>query len=114
MIRTLLAAVLLSAVVACGQQVSLQGHALRVFPVDQQDTSWITQDDIHEIEKTVESSGQAVLRLHLKPEAAQRLLTLTSANIGATVRFTWDGKVVSDMRVAAPFGRVVNLPAPPA
>lgn len=98
--------------VACSQPMSMQGHNLRVFAVDNPGTSWITQDDIESVQKSA-TNGQAVLRLQLKPDAAQRVLGITGANIGKMVRFTWDGKTVSEMAVNGAFGRVVELPAPP-
>jgi hypothetical protein len=96
----------------CSPQMSMQGHDLRVFAIDNPGTSWITQDDIESVRKTA-TNGQAVLRLQLKPDAAQRVLEITGANIGKMVRFTWDGKTVSEMAVNSAFGRVVELPAPP-
>lgn len=92
----------------------MQGHALRVFAIDNEGINWITQDDVESAQKSTESNGQAVLRLHLKSEAAQRVMAVTTANIGKIVRFTWDGKTVSEMKVQGAFGHVVELPAPPA
>lgn len=104
----------LSAAGASAESGSLQGHQLRLSAVGQPDVSWITQEDVKTAERTTSASGgQPVLRLTLKPEATQRMLALTSANIGKKVRFTWDGTMVSELTVASGFGSPFELPAPP-
>ena len=93
---------------------TVQGHQLRLSAVDQPDVSWITQEDIRTAERVTSApNGQPVLRLNLKPDAAQRMKALTSSNIGKKVRFTWDGAVVSELTVASGFGSPFELPAPP-
>jgi len=111
--RKVLAVLLFGPLTALGSPAALQGHDLRVSTTDTQDVSWITQDEVADAERTVDPSGQAVLRLQLKPEAAQRLRALTGANIGKRLRFTWDGHVVSEMTIRGTFGEKVDLPAPP-
>ena len=104
----------LAAVGASAESGNLQGHQLRLSAVDQPDVSWITQEDVKTAERTTSASqGQPVLRVTLKPEAAQRMQALTSANIGKKVRFTWDGTVVSELTVRTGFGSPFELPAPP-
>ena len=112
-IKKALAILFLSLMAACAPGVSLQGHHLRLFAIDQPDVSWITQDDVRSAERTNAAGGQPTLRLYLRPDAAQRMLALTSANIGKTVRFTWDGNVVSELKVMSAFGSTFELPAPP-
>jgi preprotein translocase subunit SecD len=104
---------LLALAASCTSEGTLQGHQLRLFAVEQPDVNWITQEDVASAQRTNASIGQPTLRLHLKPEAESRMMALTSANIGKTVRFTWDGRVVSDMKVVSSFGRTFELPAPP-
>jgi hypothetical protein len=111
-LKNVLAILVLSLLASCTSEVPMQGHALRVFAVDNEGVKWITQDDVQRAEKSGVRDGQAYIRLHLKPDAAQRLMALTSANIGKLTRFTW-GKTVSQMSVQAAFGQVVELPAPP-
>ncbi|HEX6834309.1 MAG TPA: hypothetical protein VF132_12310 [Rudaea sp.] len=104
----------LALLAACGSsQVSIQGHDLRLFAVDDPAVNWITQEDVDRVQRTSDDSGHALLRLTLKPEAATRMQTFTSANVGKLVRFTWDGKTIADMAVREPFGRTFELPAPP-
>jgi preprotein translocase subunit SecD len=114
--KNVLACMLLSvaAVGASAETGNLQGHQLRLSAVDQPDVNWITQEDVKTAERTTSASrGQPVLRLTLTPEATQRMLALTSANIGKKVRFTWDGSVVSELTVASGFGSPFELPVPP-
>ena len=114
--KNVLACLLLSlaAVGASAESGTLQGHQFRLSAVDQPEVSWITQEDVKTAErKNSASNGQPVLRLTLKPEAAQRMQTLTSANIGKKVRVTWDGPVISEMTVVSGFGSPFELPAPP-
>jgi preprotein translocase subunit SecD len=92
----------------------LQGHTLRLFAVEKQEPNWIVQDDVASAERTVDGTGQAVLRIHLKSEAAQRMKSLTAANVGRKVRFVWDGKTVSEMVVQGSFGEQFDLPVPPS
>jgi preprotein translocase subunit SecD len=113
-LRGLLLVSMLGVVSACsGDNQLLQGHALRVFAVEKQDINWITQDDVASSSKGVDASGHATLRLRLNAEGAARLRTLTAANVGKIVRFTWDGATVSDMSVQGAFGDRLELPAPP-
>jgi hypothetical protein len=112
-IRKALGVLLVSLATACSQQPPLQGHQLRLFAADRPDASWITQDDVKSAQRSEGAGGQPVLRLHLRPDAASRMLALTNANVGKTVRFAWDGNVVSEMKVASAFGATFELPAPP-
>jgi preprotein translocase subunit SecD len=109
-LSTLLAIFVLS--LAAASDVSMQGHTLRLFPVDHPEINWITQDDVESAQKVTESDGQQALWLHFKPDASKRLLSVTSANIGKNVRFIWDGKTVSEMTIHGAFGRALELPAP--
>lgn len=109
----LLAVLLLGPLTAWGSTELLQGHVLRWFAIENPDVNWVGQDDIADVERVVPPSGHAVLRLHLKPEAAERVSALTAANNGKHVRFTWDGKTVSDMTIQGTFGERFDLPAPP-
>src|SRR4029078_2045820 len=113
MIKTALAILCVWAAAACSQDVPLNGHQMRLFAIDQPGVIWVTENDVKSAERTNTGSGEPTLRLHLKPEAAQRMLGLTGANIGKKVRFTWDGNVVSEMKVASAFGPTFELPAPP-
>ena len=113
MIKKALAILFVSLAAACSQEAPLQGHQLRLFAADQPDLSWITQSDVKSAERTNAGSAQPTLRLNLKPDAAERMLALTSANIGKTVRFSWDGKVISELKIASAFGPTFELPAPP-
>lgn len=98
---------------ACSQDQAPQGHHLRLVAADEPGVSWVTEKDVKSAEWKDTAVGQPVLRLHLKPDAAERMLRLSGSNIGKTVRFTWDGKVISEMRVASAFGSTFELPAPP-
>jgi preprotein translocase subunit SecD len=114
--KNALACLLLSlvAVGASAESVNLQSHQLRLSAVDQPDVSWITQADVKTAERTTDArDGHPVLHVTLKPEATQRMLALTSANIGKKVRFTWDGTVVGELWIASGFGSPFELPAPP-
>ena len=111
--RILLAIAFLSASSVYASDVSLQGHTLRVF-VENQQPDWVMQDDVASAERIIDGSGQTVLRIHLKPEAAQRMKSLTGANVGKKVRFTWDGNFVSDLVIQSAFGERFDLPAPPS
>ena len=113
MIKTVLAILFVSMATACAQEMPLRGHQMRLFAVDQPSVSWVTEHDVKNAERVSTGSGQPTLRLHLKPDAAQRVLDLTGANIGKTVRFTWDGNVISELNVASAFGATFELPAPP-
>lgn len=113
-IRKALAVLLVSLAAACATEAPLQGHQLRLAAADQPDVAWITQDDVKSAERTQGAGGQPTLRVYLKPDAAQRMLALTGANVGKMVRFTWDGKVISELKVASAFGATFELPAPPA
>ena len=112
LLNTFLATLVLS-LAAGASDAPLQGHALRVFAIDNPGNNWITQDDVDSAERIAGSNGHATLRLHLKEDAAKRLLSVTGANVGKTVRFTWDGKTVSELKVQGAFGHVLELPAPP-
>jgi preprotein translocase subunit SecD len=114
--RNALACLLLSfaAATASAEGNALQGHQLRLSPVDKPDATWITQDDVATAERVDSvSNGHPVLRVHLKPDSAQRMKGYTSANIGKKVRFTWDGTVIHDLTIASGFGTPFELPAPP-
>jgi preprotein translocase subunit SecD len=102
-----------SLLMACSHEAPLQGHQLSVSAVEQPHVSWITEKDVERAEAGKAARGEPTLRLHLRPDAAQRMLTLTGANIGKKVRFTWDGAVVSELEVASAFGPSFELPAPP-
>ena len=110
-----MAALFVSLVAACSQQeLPLEGHQLRLFAVDQPDITWVSQDDVKSAVRLKDGpSGRPILQVQLKPEAAQRMSTLTSANMGKKVRFTWDGTTVADLDVASAFGANFQLPAPP-
>ena len=114
--RNALAGLLLSlaAASASAEGNVMQGHQLRLSPVDQPDVAWVTQDDVKSAERiTSSSNGQPSLRLNLKPDAAQRMKAFTSANVGKKVRFTWDGVIVRDLTIASGFATPFELPAPP-
>jgi preprotein translocase subunit SecD len=108
-----LAVLLIGPLTAWGSTELLQGHALRCFAIEKPDINWVTQDDVADVERVMNPSGHAVLRLHLKPEAAERVRALTAANVGKLVRFTWDGQTVSDLKIQGTFGERFDLPAPP-
>ena len=112
-IKMTLGILFVSLAAACSQDPPLQGHQLRLFATGQPAVSWVTENDVNTAERINGASGQPTLRLHLKPDAARRVVALTEANIGKTVRFTWDGQVVSELKVASPFGASFELPAPP-
>jgi hypothetical protein len=48
---------------AATSEVPMQGHALRVFAVDNEDVNWITQDDVQSAEKSAVRNGQAYMLL---------------------------------------------------
>jgi preprotein translocase subunit SecD len=113
MIKVALAILFVSMATAYAQDEPVHGHQLRLFAVDQPSLNWITENDVHSAERINTGGGQPTLRLHLKPDAAQRMLALTGANIGKTVRVAWDGNVISELKVASAFGATFELPAPP-
>jgi preprotein translocase subunit SecD len=114
--RNALAGLLLSllATGASAETVAMQGHKLQISAVDQPNVAWITQDDVKTVERTTNvQHGRPALYVTLKPDAAQRMLALTSANIGKQIRFTWDGTVVADgLVIKTGFGSPFELPAP--
>src|SRR5690349_11554723 len=113
-IRKAVAVLFVSLVAACSQQEVPIGHQLRLFAVDQPDVIWVSQNDVRSaIRFTDASSGHPMLQVQLRPDAAQRMLTLTNANVGKKVRFTWDGTAVADLSVVSTFGGNFQLPAPP-
>lgn len=112
-IKVVLVTLFVLVATACSQDPPLRGHQLRLFAVDQPGVSWVTENDVKSAERNNTGGGQPTLRVHLKPDAAERMLRLTGANIGKTVRFTWDGNVVSELKVASAFGATFELPAPP-
>lgn len=111
--RIVLALCVLAASPAFAAGDPLRGHTLHLFAVDDPSPDWIVQDDVASAEKVVDANGHDVLRIHLKPDAAQRMQALTAAHIGKPVRLTWDGHAVSDMVVRGAFGERFDVPAPP-
>jgi preprotein translocase subunit SecD len=113
LMRKVLAVLFLGSLTAWGSTDLLQGHVLRWFAIENPSIHWVTQEDVTDVERVVTPSGHAVLRLHLKPDAAERVRALTAANVGKLVRFTWDGQTVSDLKIQGTFGERFDLPAPP-
>jgi len=114
--RNALASLLLSvaAATASAQGDALAGHKLSLSPVGQPDSALITQEDVAKLERVTSSSnGQPALRVHLKPDSAQRMKAYTSVNIGKKLRYTWDGTVIGDMTIASGFSTPFELLAPP-
>jgi preprotein translocase subunit SecD len=92
----------------------MKGHQLRLFAVDQPAVAWITQDDVKSAVIATSNGDKTVMQVSLKPDAEQRMLALTAANVGKTIRYTWDEKVVTDMKVMTSFGGTFQLPMPPS
>lgn len=113
LIKVVLVTLFVLVATACSPDLPLRGHQMRLFAVDQPSVSWVTEYDVTSAERNNTGGGQPTLRLQFRPDAAERLLGLTGANIGKTVRFTWDGKVISELKVASAFGATFELPAPP-
>jgi len=113
MMKMALAILCVSVATAWAQDQPLRDHQLRLFAVEQPSVSWVTENNVKSVERINAGGGQPIIRLHLKHDAAQRMVGLTAANIGKAVRFTWDGKMVSELKVAAAFGPTFELPAPP-
>ena len=114
-LKTALAYVLFSLGTAYASEANLiEGHQLRIAAFEKPDVNWITQEDVKTATKvTSASTQQPVMRLTLKPEAAERMRSLTGAHIGKRVRVTWDGKVISEPTVASAFGSPFEVPLPP-
>ena len=97
---------------ACAQEHPVRGHQLSLSAADQPNVSWITESDV-KTSTITQRDGQSILRIHLKPDAAQRMSGYASANVGKSVRYVWDGKPVADLKIASAFGETFELPGPP-
>lgn len=111
-IKVALMAASVTLAAACAQEQPLRGHQLRLSATDEPNVSWVTEHDVKSSDR-YQRDGQAILRLHLKPDAAQRMSAYTAANVGKSIRYTWDGKLVSDLKIRSAFGETFELPGPP-
>jgi len=64
---------------------------------------WFTDGDIRDAHVTYQNSTRA-LAIRLTPEAGQRLLQLTTDNVGEVVRTTLDGETLMEARILGVFG----------
>jgi preprotein translocase subunit SecD len=64
---------------------------------------WFTDRDVRDVHVTYQDSMR-VLTFRLTPEAGQRLLRLTTENIGEVMRMTLDGETMMEARIQGAFG----------
>jgi preprotein translocase subunit SecD len=72
---------------------------------------WFTDRDVARAVVAYRDSMR-VLRVRLTPEAGERLLRLTSANVGESMTLTLDGETLMEARISGAFGRDFEVAGP--
>jgi hypothetical protein len=78
---------------------------------DSAGSTWFTEQDIARAVLAYDGSSR-VLRIRLTPEAGQRVVRLTSQNLGKAVRVTLDNEVLLEATINGVFGEPFQVTAP--
>jgi hypothetical protein len=79
------------------------GRVRAALVTDRSGPAWFTDKDIRRA-AVVYSDSMRTLQVRLTPEAGQRLLRLTSENLGRVVAMTFDGETLMEARINGTFG----------
>jgi hypothetical protein len=84
------------------------GRVRAALITDRFGSAWFTDKDIRQA-AVVYSDSMRALRVRLTPEAGQRLLRLTSENLGQLVAMTLDGETLMEARINGTFGEQFQI-----